>query len=465
LKRAQSAFVAEAEDIAAQSIVSDSAYSNGEAVGIGGSLDVRNTVNVGYEMDNIGVAARVSVDNGTHPGFELRVNGNFATGAFEDALVSGTQWFRGSYSGGPISGSTDYSFVPTSSSSSIDVDLIVLYDRDYSYTFDNSVDSNGHLSGPELYPAPATATLNPEKTGFNIGSLTASLTINDTSNGQSISLSNDGANFTTKSNTSSATVDFTAGGRTAQVKLTLDGFGSRTTATPTERYKGQSVDAYDLTGDLNDLVVIDEISLTGDHFENLQQLHEYGNFLWVIEHDGSDVANLTVTSFQEGDETRPAPSEYESPLDKNSRVESGNYYNAIFLRGATDSNGNQPTASVDDSGAISEADERIEATLKDPKITTEAGAEFRAQSLLDEVTDENKRRGSIEIPLAATATHPGYARDIDFDDGGGEKTIEEVRLQKSTSGITQTHDFSPPDDVSKELEELKRNARDTRDQV
>jgi len=241
--------------------------------------------------------------------------------------------------------------------------------------------------------------------------------------------------------------------------------GSRTTASPTERFDGQEIDLYDLDGDLNDLVVIDELTLTNNHFENLQQLHQYGNFLWVIEHDSSDISNLTVTSFQEGDETRSTPTAYDDPIDKTSSVDATNYYNKLFLRGAQQSDGSYPTSVVEDTDEINDVGETIEATVKDPKITTDAGADFRANALLDELTDENDRKGEITIPLLASVTHPGYAREIDFGDGGKLKTIEEVSLQRSQNQVSQTHQFEPPDNVANELERLKRRARDIGDQV
>jgi len=481
LKLGQMGYFAEAESVSgAGGNVSDSPASNDEVKTFFDSTHSATysfTVDYTIPSENVAVGFRARNpedpdDDGTFEGaiIDLTIAGDDLGPVRGDEPNDNYSWQQETgYSGGDISGSIDVTFDVSSaapSGASTYIDAVFLYDDRFSYTFDNTTDSNGYLSGPELYPTTQSIQTSDASTQFNIQSLTISSTWNDTSNGQAIGLSNDGgANFTTNNNTENATVNFPDGGRTAKIKFTLDGFGSRTTATPTERFDGQEIDLYDLDGDLDDLVVIDELTLTNNHFGNLQQLHQYGNFLWVIEHDSSDVSNLTVTSFQEGDETRSTPSAYDDPIDKTSSVDATNYYNKLFLRGAQQSDGSYPTSVVEDTDEINDVGETIEATVKDPKITTDAGADFRANALLDELTDENDRKGEITIPLLASVTHPGYARTIDFGDGGKLKTIEEVSLQRSQNQVSQTHKFEPPDNVANELERLKRRARDIGDQV
>lgn len=466
LKLAQTAFVTEAEDVQSNT-VSRSDFSNGKGAQSGGVEKVNDNVNLNYTIEDsdIGVAMRYDVDNGTHPGFELRVDGDFVSGAAEDALTSGVDWFIGKNTlGGSYSGSTSFGFYPVGGTNSdIEIDVIVLYDTRENPTFPDTLTSNGYLSGPALFPSSQQVTLDSKTVQRNAPSAELTLTINDTSNNQSLAVSNDGGStFSSESNTDQLATTFSDPGRDLQTRVTLSKFGSRTTATPTQGFNGQEVDLLDLNADLNDRVVIDELTLTGNHFENLQELHEYGNFQWTIEHSDADIRNLTVVSYQEGDETRPTPAAYSTPIGKKSSVDSTNYYNALYLRGAEDSNGNYPTAEVEDTQEINDIGDRIDTELTDPNVTTSAGAQFRAQALLDALTDENDRRGEITIPLGASITHPGYARSIDFGDGSKLKTIEEVRLREGTDGVEQTHIYTPPDNVAGEIEQLRRETRQQR---
>ena len=213
-----------------------------------------------------------------------------------------------------------------------------------------------------------------------------------------------------------------------------------------------------MLGDLTDVSVIDRLELTGDHFENLQRRHEYGNFLFTIEHSNADIGNLTVTSYQEGDETRSAPIAYDDPIELEAQVDATNYHNAIFVRGS-ESGGSTPTATNEDTNEINDVGKRIELTVKSPEITTEAGAQFLATNLLTELTDENDRKGKITVPLQDPIISPGFARPIDFGNGEINKTIENVILRHSTTQLVQEHEFVPPENVAERIEELRRNTR------
>jgi len=411
-------------------------------------------------------------DDGTFegPNLDLTIAGDNQGTFSGDKPNDNYSWTQETgYSGNDISGSVDVTIDTSAaapSGASTYIDAVFLYDDRFSYTFDNSVDSNGYLSGPELYPHTLTVTTNGEQTDLNITALEIISTWTDTSGNQALGVSNDdGQTFLTESNTQTIDKTFSSGGRTAKAQFTLDGYGTRTTASPTEDYLGQEIDSYELRADLDNLTVIDELELTNNHFENLQTLHEYGNYLWTIEHDSSDIANLVVNSYQEGSETRPAPSAYADPISKDSTIDVRNYFNELFFYGARNDNDNYPHVEVSDQDEINDVGKTVSATLHDPNVTTFAGARFRANALLAELTDENNRKGQITIPVQASITHPGYAREIDFGDGPQEKTIEEVELTESQERVAQTHQFTPPDNVASKIEQLKRNARDVRDKV
>ncbi len=248
------------------------------------------------------------------------------------------------------------------------------------------------------------------------------------------------------------------------VEFTLGRYGSRTTATPQTGYQTQAIDNYSLKVDGDDLVVITELELSRNHFDNLQTLHDYGNFLWVIEHDNSDIADLTVSSFRRGDETRPAPDGLDKQKNQQPEIQAGTYYNAIYLEGEKRDDGTRPTAEVKDDDAIAEDGREISpGVLRDLNVTTEAGAIYRARALLETAQQNNNLVGRVTVP--PMITHPGYAYPIDMGDGEEYKTAEEVTMSMGTNTAEATFDFSVRSGFSEDISELRRNSKEQGNQV
>jgi len=266
LRRGQSAFFFEGESEFISGTFSDVDYSDGDATGFdtgisntGDKATYTFTPEYTIPEGNAKVAFRIDLIDGDNDGdisppeIAVRLNGDtLFKNQFLASQTSGLRWddfnTDGNYNAGDLTAgsSVDIEIEVTNGSvgdpdDRINVDAVVAYDDRFSYTFDNSVDANGYLSGPALFPSFESVTLDPSKTGFNIGRLEADLSINDTSGGQAIDLSNDGGGtFTTAAtNSASGSVDFSSAGRRATARLTLGGFGSRTTASPTEDFKAQ----------------------------------------------------------------------------------------------------------------------------------------------------------------------------------------------------------------------------------
>jgi len=483
LRRGQSAYFFEAEDgSGGGGDVSDAAASAGSAETVFETFhDITVTADLDYTIPEsaVGVAFRrrnpKDPDNdGTFEGAtgEVIVDGTSFGLAFGADNTDTYDWSQEtSYSGGDISGTVDVTLNITNAApqgSSTFFDAIVLYDTRFSYTFDNTVDANGFLSGPALFPSAETADFQVTETGFNIGRLEASLQINDTSGGQAIDLSNDGGGtFTTAgTNTASAAVDFSGAGRRAQARVTLDGFGSgRTTASPTEGFNRQVITDFELRADLNDLTVIDELALRGNHFDNLQKLHDYGDFIYVIEHgDYTDESDLVVESFARGQETRPAPAAFDDPAALQPEVAAETYFNSVFVRGRERADGTIPSAEVTDSDAVAADGRKISpGVLRDLSIGTSAGAQFRANALLARALNEDDLVGTLRGP--PELTDPGYARPVDFGDGPSEKTVERVTLSETGDSVESTFEFSVRPRLARRVEDLRRTQRDVEDQL
>jgi hypothetical protein len=474
LELAQSGFFSEAEELSNGTEQLNNDASGGEEVlySIGGDSF---SFNLDYTIpeSEVGWAMRYRNESGStiaeiSPQIDSTTVDTLPAGTlFEDQEFS---WFQSNQwdSGDLTAGSHTGGFELGSDGDDIIIDCIFVYDQRFTYNFDDTVDSNQALSGPELYPLQRTTTFSEPTISFNITEANFELTIDDISNNQSLSLSFDsGLTYITANNTNTLTVQPSNPTRSVQGKVTLSRYSDGRTTTPTDGNAGQQIDVSTITADLNNLTVIDELELSRNHFENLQQLHEYGsNWPWTIEHDGGSISNMTVVSYQEGDETRSKPDSFTDVISEQAEVQAEAYFNSIYLQGALDSGGDRPVAEEKDNDAITNDGREISpGVLRDTKITTGAGARFRALSLLEKAQSNNDIVG--EKTLASdTIVHPGYQYPVDFGEGDKNKTLEEVQLSESPNTVSLTARFTTPKtDLAGQIEQLQRRGRDTEDNV
>lgn len=164
------------------------------------------------------------------------------------------------------------------------LDLVAPLDNRYSYTFDNTTDSDGWLSGPELYPDAEPAEFQDEIPLRAVSGANVSVTIDDTSNGQALEVSNDKSDtYASKSNASSFDHDFSDLGVAVRFRAQLSRYGSRTTATPTQGFQGQQLDAYTLEADLDDTPLVASRSFDTTILEVLQALAEISGDVFAVE--------------------------------------------------------------------------------------------------------------------------------------------------------------------------------------
>jgi hypothetical protein len=127
------------------------------------------------------------------------------------------------------------------------VDFAHLSDARFPFFFDNNTDSNDNLEGPQLFPDQQVITYSAASTRRVVNSVTATEDFNDISNNQFIAVSNDGGTtFQRFNNTAEATGNFQTGGQAPQARIGLSRFGSRTTASPSTGFKGQTVSLHEL---------------------------------------------------------------------------------------------------------------------------------------------------------------------------------------------------------------------------
>jgi len=480
----QCSFITEAENASntqSTTITDSGGYSNDEAEQLDADGDfVEVTFNPDYTIPDgqYRIAAFTDFDNfdGT---VAHKINGTTVRDSTFDGATGSlaTRLGKAGVTQGDLSAGTDVTLrieITDYTSGTYNVDAIWLVDEggrfsdDFNINIAPSFDSNtASWNGPELFPEEYVIEFDTVPTSYNITSTDLDTGWNDTSNKQRISASNnDGSDYITTSNADSFDKSHGQVGRQAKVRMRLSRFVANSQTTPTQGDGGQLIQSFSHQVDGNNRVVIDELELDKNHFDNLKSLHEYGDFLWTIEHSAESIANMTVRSYQRGDETRPTPDGVDDPVDKTPEVLAGLYFNIVYLQGAKDGNGNRPTAEVKADSAVRTDDDRNDITvhLRDPSVTNQGGAAFRARSFLEFAQTRDQLYGTITIP-AVDYVHPGYAYSVDFGDGKADKTLEKISLAEDPQDYEITMEFSVSAGLADQLRQLKRNFRNSQTQI
>jgi hypothetical protein len=193
------------------------------------------------------------------------------------------------------------------------VDVAGIFDTQFNYSFASTVDSNFRLSGPELFPDLQEVVYESASTRRTVNGVTATEGFNDVSNNQFISVSNDGGStFKRFDNTASATASFSSGGTAPKAKIGLSRFGSRTDASPTQGFRGQTVDQHELVAEADGIIPSDigavnvrAIAPTGDLSAESDNLTEGGQ----RDASGNLLSRSIFPAFPIGSQTRVESSE------------------------------------------------------------------------------------------------------------------------------------------------------------
>ncbi|AFH22625.1 hypothetical protein OSG_eHP31_00065 [environmental Halophage eHP-31] len=305
LKLQQAAYHYEGEEFTLTSTNSDSDSSEGqfELLSTGARDDVTRTLEYTIPGNHAKLQMRMRFPKDPDGdgffegnGFELRVDGTQVGGLTSSFTTntSGYRWINpvsgNSTLGFDISGSTTVDINGRATGSGqTDIDLVVIYDDRFSWTFDNSTDSNDALSGPELYPDEYQYETSDETTAQQITGGRLESSWNNTSNNQSVAVSNDrGQSFTTAPNSTSVETDFASPSTTLRGRLTLSRYGSQST-TPTSGHKGQQVDLYRLKADLDSTPIVKDQRYDGSAMSVLQDVAELGDFVFQFRREaGTD---------------------------------------------------------------------------------------------------------------------------------------------------------------------------------
>jgi hypothetical protein len=431
--------------------VSDSSYSDGEAeqlASLTSELSFNFSLDYTIPEDQVGVAIRYElasgVDQDGQPGLSFVIDGSDVESIAENALNAPLQWqgADGFYSGGDLTSGSHTVRIETDTAESpgINIDYVVAYDaRFFPGSLDNSVDANGFLSDPPLYPRSFTFNFAEEETPWNISDGQLDVTMGqmgETPNKLQLRLSqqtwfpNDG----TEEDTTSVSTDFdTEVGSNIQGRVDLSTRNdTRTTATPTENFDGQELDTWQLSYDGNDIGIIDSEELEGTDLQNLQRLHRLAGMRFSVDHQTS---SKPVDSFRVGDATKSLPDIVR--INETKTIDGRDYANTVTVA-SRKVNGSRFRRTLTNDSEVNEFGTKLFRTI-DSSLDTQADVDSAARALLSEKVRELDRKGEIEI--APTDVRPGFTYSDPFNESGGAVPLEEVSYQVSAGDISGNLQF------------------------
>jgi hypothetical protein len=299
----------------------------------------------------------------------------------------------------------------------IHVDLVSINDARFGYGFDNNLDPDLQLTGPQLYPASFDARFEAIEPGIDVSDVhvTAEFSGADEDTAIRVATSDDGTVHREQTQpTQTHDVALSGDVPTATIHARIARTGQRTGNTPTTGYTSQALESLSVDVDGDGVAVIHESGRTydGSTLDIAQALHEDAGYHFALDHGRADGA-LRVESFRRGDPqlARGLPSEAVI-TDRETDDSTEGYANRITVIGADYPRGIRRSddprrfdATVEDAGAIRNVGVHA-LTIHDDSLETHAACRSRARSELRARLDEDSRGGAIDTTPALV--EPGY---------------------------------------------------------
>jgi hypothetical protein len=418
---------------------SDSSYSGGTAAllaSTGQYVEHEFTPQHDIPEDRVGIQVRF--DSSDMPEVSFSFNGNNlgtlgqTSGSFvlswyrldNDDLFTGT-----TYDGGALSANQSYTLRievgASSTGEDIRVDCVDLYDTAYPPSFDNTVDGNQALSGPEPYP-PAEVESTITDAVANVEQIEVASTWNDTSGQQAIWASNSGgASYEPQggaSNTTSLVEDMESVGTELRMKVRMHGYGTQTES-PTQHVNPQRITDWTASYDGSSISVIDSERYTGSVLDVAQKLCKKAGYRLVADHSASQ---RTVEAFPEGAVEKAADW---TVRNRKPSTDLYGYANRVVVYGALQGDGTRPKAVAEDAAEIDAVGETVTDVLRRPKIDTLDGVKSEARAEVRKRVAERSKTGKLEV--WPTDIMPGYDYPVDWYGDGSTTSVSLERLSMS----------------------------------
>lgn len=417
----------------------DPDYNDGNAeefIQIGDRLVLEFTLDYDIPDGNVGLALRF--DSVDAPEIDVRLDGT-SINDVNTGLTSDLLWHKDGDSilpfepNGIDAGTHELEFSVTDDpqNGSLALDVVFIYDTRYSYTFDDSVDSNGFLSSPQEYPDAIEVSPPEIGTRWNVTSASADVTMGESGETpEKLQLRFTGGSWYpsdgTEENSTSVTTSFpNEVGSTVDTRVILGRRDkTRTTQAPTTGFEGEQIDSWTVEIDGNDLAVFENQTVEGDDLRNIIRMSKFAGMRTVASHE-PESKKLTV--FRKGDVVKPEP---DWTVENRRRiVDFRGYNNDVTIRGKKDDNGDRPVRNFSDQSEIDEFG-KIHYDDIIPTLETSEDVASEARKELGERIQNSELSGKIEI--VPKSIPPGFSYKVTWKDGSTtEIPCDEVSYEES----------------------------------
>ncbi|SFS63292.1 hypothetical protein [Halostagnicola kamekurae] len=325
-------------------------------------------------------------------------------------------------------------------------DAVVYFDKRFHDfdNFDNDVhEPGGHLDRPYEYPSPEKPVILVAvdvSTSTNITRAYVNGDVNDANGLLEMGVSFGEEPVQTEANTASAefgsdTDTMTVNGQVALgIRTDLDPQDD----TPRYGYDGQIFDGWELSVDTNDLRVIEDLELVGNHYENFGDLHDEVGMAFLpasIDFSSQNPEPTWPEDGLEGASFTPGQIQLESDwrrLAKTKKRDMRDYANVLKGFGEPDSEGERIEVEIRLSDEIAEHGE-----VPGPPVvsdaTTLAELTVETRNELFNLASVDRTTGSLEV--APKVVWPGFAYHVEIFDE--VLTLETSTLQDGSQAQTE----------------------------
>lgn len=323
-------------------------------------------------------------------------------------------------------------------------DLIYVRDIDKltNINQDDTVDADGNLAGPELYIESDTRQFNETETLHAVDVVDfASISIDDTSNNQSIGISTDGgATWDTQSNTATHTgLDPPGTVVSIRPRLTLSRYDDGRDATPTQGNSGQRVESLTIQADLEDMPYVFNDSFHDAARNVLGTLANRGDFVAEVTHDGSGIAVAWTRSGQRSADREANVTDYEFERSTENLVQEATVKGASQFRYDERFDADHGTAVALDRDELLVGSEEV----SDPSFggtTYERGSDYEMDYANGEIT---VLAGGDMADSTEFSIDYRWRIAADYDDGTASprsivRTVPELTTQRACSQAAYT---------------------------
>lgn len=387
---------------------------------------VEYTFKPGYDIPKMAIAPRWKTGGGAEGLVSIDIGGSTLRTMDIDNAVGGNSY---SWNSEPFEfvrdetvskGEHSITITKHGSAGYLYIDLIAICDARFSYNWDNSLDSNGQLFGPQLYPEHFAMEMEPVEPGIDVGGIQITTTFDEQQPNTNIGCFITGRGIVKSEQafqTETHSFDVPDGVEVPRIvpRPEVSRTGIRENETPKSGFKSQTLKELSSAVDGIAVSVIHDSgqSFSGTDLDILQSIHEHAGYVFTLRGEQRQPAEFRAESFERGDAslTRRLPEEaIVTSLSEQSDTKG--YANRVTVTGAEypdalrrEGDPQNFTATADDEDEIRRVG--LEAiTIEDPSLESKGACISRARTELRKRLSADSKGGSIDTTPAII--NPGY---------------------------------------------------------